>query len=225
MVSSISKCCFILIFSFTLTYAQEKPSAVLIDKFGILGCEDIWQRQDFFFTELQKSLNSIGYIVIYGKKDATRQNLAREKLVTGIIGFRNFDKERLIIVRGKESEDPHTEFWLVPAGADKPNFDEAKWNLTFSKSQKPFIYYASKGDFNPCPGAGNMKIYSEYLTENPQARANVVIYAKSKAKFQKEKKILSNELIKNYKIPPKRIKFFFEKEISDYENYELWLVP
>ncbi len=70
-----------------------------------------------------------------------------------------------------------------------------------------------------------MKIYSEYLMENPKSRANVVIYAKSKAKFQKEKESLFDELIKNNKIPPKQIKFFFVKENSDYENYELWLVP
>lgn len=205
--------------------ARQETEARLIDEFGILGCEDIWARQDAFFVEIQNSPGSVGYAVIYGKKNATRQNLAQEKLIKGIIGFRNFYEDRFVIARGKESDEPHTEFWLVPAGANKPDFDEAKWDLTFPKNQKPFIYYSSKEDVGPCPGAANLEIYSEYLTENPKARANIVIYAKSKAKFEKEKKNLLDELVKKYKISPKRIRFFFVKENSDYESYELWLLP
>ncbi|MEO6588792.1 MAG: hypothetical protein ABIP06_05640, partial [Pyrinomonadaceae bacterium] len=96
---------------------------------------------------------------------------------------------------------------------------------TFSENQKPFIYFSSKLDYGVCPGVGNFKTYSEYLTENPNARANIVIYAKSKAKFQKQKNELSDELIEKYKISPKRIRYFFVKENSDYETYELWLLP
>lgn len=83
----------------------------------------------------------------------------------------------------------------------------------------------SKEDLSPCPGASQLKPYSEYLTENLKARGNIVIYAKSKVKFQKEKENLSDELNKKYNISSKRIRFFFVKEKSDYESYELWLLP
>ena len=169
------------------TNLPPEPEAELFDKFGLLNCEDIWARQDAFFVALQNSPTSIGYAVIYGKKDATGQNLAREKLITGFIKFRRFDPTRLMIVRGKESDEPRTEFWLVPAGTDKPDFEEAKWDLTFSEDQKPFIYYSSNEDDGVCPGGRQLKIYSEYLTENPNARANIVIYARSKSAFQNER--------------------------------------
>lgn len=216
----------ILIFSFTVSifFAQEKPKAVLIDKFGLLECEDIWARQDNFFVELQNYPDAVGYAVIYGKKNATRQNLAREKLIKGITERKNFYEARLIVVRGKESDEPHTEFWLVPPGADKPDIDEAKWDLTFPENQKPFVHYASEWDVL-CPGGGQLKVFSEYLTENPKARANIVIYAKSKAEFQKQKAEFSDELTEKYKILPKRIRYFFVKGKFDSENYELWLLP
>lgn len=227
MKSSILKIFFILIFSFIFpnTFAQEKPEAILIDKFGLLNCEDIWARQDAFFVEIQNSPTSIAYAVIYGKKNATRQNLAREKLIAGFVKFRKFDKARLKIVRGKESNEPHTEFWLVPAGADKPDFDEVEWDLTFPTNQKPFIYYSSNEDDDICPSGWQLKIYSDYLTKNPKARANIVIYAKSTSEFQKQSKDFLDELGKNYNIPPKRIRFFFVKEKTDYKSYELWLLP
>ncbi len=204
--------------------SEQKTEARLIDKFGLLECEDIWSRQDAFFVELQNYPAAVGYTVIYGKKNATRQNLAREKLIKGIIELKKFSEDRLIVVRGKESDEPHTEFWLVPPGADKPDFDEAKWDLTFSTTQKPFIHYASEWDVL-CPYGGIMKIYSEYLTENPKARANIVIHAKSKAEFQKQKAEFSDELTEKYKISPKRIRYFFVKRKSDSESYELWLLP
>jgi hypothetical protein len=79
-----------------------------------------------------------------------------------------------------------------------------------------------------------LETYSEYLTENPKSRANIVIYAKSKTKFQKEKKEFSEELTEKYKISPKRIRFFFVRDTvdykvyeynPDYKSYELWLLP
>jgi hypothetical protein len=76
-----------------------------------------------------------------------------------------------------------------------------------------------------CPTGVNLETYSEYLTENPKARANIVIYAKSKSEFQKQRKEFLDELIEKYKISPQRSKFFFVKEKSDYESYELWLLP
>ena len=48
------------------TNLPQETEARLIDKFGILGCEDIWVRQDYFFIAIHNSPNSIGYAVIYG---------------------------------------------------------------------------------------------------------------------------------------------------------------
>lgn len=126
------------------TNLPQETEARLIDKFGNIACEDIFARQDYLFSELSKSPDSIGYVVIYGKKNSTRQNLGRENLIQGILEISEFDKERFVIIRGKESEEPHTEFWLVPASADKPNFDEVKWNQLFQKNKSRLFIICRK---------------------------------------------------------------------------------
>ena len=196
----------------------------MVDKFGLLDCEDIWARQDAFTIAIQDSPNSVGYAVIYGKKYATKQNLAREKLIAGILETRKLDKESFKIIRGKESEEPYTEFWLVPASAEKPDFDEGDWNLTFSKNQKPYLFYSPEWDVL-CPAGNQLKIYSEYLTKNPKARAHIVIYSKSESEFQRRKEEFLGKLRDNYNTSSNRIRFFFVKTKPDNENYELWLLP
>ena len=159
---SILKIFFVLIFSFTFStaFAQEKPEAILFDKFGLLDCEDIWAREDAFTAAIQSSPDSVGYAVIYGKQYETKQNLNREKLIAGVLETRGMEKDRFKIIRGKEIKEPHTEFWLVPAGVDKPDFEEAKWDLAFPKNQKPFVFYSSEWDVL-CPIGNQLKIYSE----------------------------------------------------------------
>ena len=193
MKTFILKIFFILIFSFTFStaFAQEKPEAILFDKFGLLDCEDIWAREDAFTVAIQSSPDSVGYAVIYGKQFATKQNLNREKLIAGVLETRGLEKDRFKIIRGKEIEEPHTEFWLVPAGADKPDFDEAKWDLTFSKNQKPFVYYSSKNDFGVCPGEANLKIYSEHLNGKSVGSRQYRDLCQIKLRISKTKKRIS----------------------------------
>lgn len=226
MKNSNLKIFFLLIFSFTIsnTFAQEKPKAVLIDNFGLLDCEDIWARMDSFTNTIHSSPDSVGYAVIYGKRSAVRENLSRERLIAGVLATRGLGNDRFKIIRAKESDEPHTEFWLVPSGADTPDFEEVKWNLTLPKNQKPFVYYAQNWNIL-CPVAKVTEIYAEYLTADPKVRANIAIFAISNAEFQKQKTEFSKDLIEKQKIPASRVRFFFAKVKPNLENYELWLLP
>ena len=191
MKSSIFKIFFILIFSFTFpnTFAQEKPEAILIDKFGLLNCEDIWARQDAFFVEIQNSPTSIAYAVIYGKRNATPQNLAREKLIAGFVEFRKFDQERLKIVRGKEGEDPHTEFWLVPAGADKPDFERGEMGFNFFKRSKTvYLFIRQNEDDDVCPSGRQSENLFRILNGKSERSRQYRDLCKIKRKFSKTKR-------------------------------------
>jgi hypothetical protein len=95
-----------------------KPEAVLVDEFGKLPNDDIRGRLDAFFTELSNNPNNQGYIINYG---TDKEITARERLITNHIGFRNFDRSRITLVRGGDTgEGPKTKLYRIPPGADNP---------------------------------------------------------------------------------------------------------
>jgi hypothetical protein len=113
--------------------------------------------------------------------------------------------------------------WRVPHGAEKPSFEETKWNFVFPPKSKPFKFYDDAADLI-CPPTPFEKVYAEYLNANPQARGNIVIYAKSFKKYTKLKKDARN-LLKD--ISANRIRFIHIKSShsDNYANIEYWLVP
>ena len=81
-----------------------------------------------------------------------RQNLSAGEIDRGALeNSEGWIKERLKIVRGKEGEaHTHTEFWLVPAGADKPDFDEAEWDLAFPEKPKAVCFLLIRTGMMTC---------------------------------------------------------------------------
>jgi len=199
-------------------FGQEKPQAIQIDEFGNISCDDFLARTDNFFLELQNHPTSQGYVLIYGNKDDLRKKIVYELWTNGAIKFRNFDSERVIQVRGAETENIKIQFWRVPAGAEKPDFNEAWWDFVFQSKTKPFIFH---DDFEQiCSSVSFEKVFVEYLNANPLARGHVVIHEKSLKQFEKQKRE-TQDLLKD--IPSNRLRYFFIK--SDYSNTEYWLVP
>ena len=121
----------ILFASFQIGFAQENHKAVLIDEFGLIGCEELLARLDNFMSDLMNEPNSIGYAVIYGKQGNLIDNAKYEGWINGQIRFRNFDAGHLIAVRGKERDNLKIELWRIPKGIEKPFSAESKWNLVF----------------------------------------------------------------------------------------------
>ena len=108
--------------AFQFCFSQEKPKAVLFEEFGNINCEELLARMDAFYNVLSNDPSSQGYIIIYGKGDETVRKLSYELLINGSIKFRNFDKSRIVRIRGAERENLEIELWKVPAGAEKPVF-------------------------------------------------------------------------------------------------------
>jgi hypothetical protein len=96
-----------------------KPEAVLVDEFGPLANDDVRSRLDAFFTVLSNNPDSQGYIINYG---TDREITALERLITNHITFRNFDRNRITLVKGGASPDGQrrTKLYRVPPGADNP---------------------------------------------------------------------------------------------------------
>jgi hypothetical protein len=90
---------------------------ILIDEFGPLANDDVRNRLDAFFVELQSNPNDTGYIINYGPP---RQVAARERLIRNHIDFRNFPASRIVIVNGGDEPQIRTRLWRVPVGAEPP---------------------------------------------------------------------------------------------------------
>lgn len=177
----------ILFVSFQICFGQEKPTAILVDEFSILPCDEFLARNDAFFATLQNNPDSQGYAVVSGSSDELHRKIRYELLIKGYIAARKFDDSRIILVRGGETENFSIRFWRVPSGAEKPDFKETKWNFVFPPKSKPFRFYDDSPDII-CPPAPFEKVYAEYLNANPRARGHIVIYATSFKKYKRLKR-------------------------------------
>ena len=202
----------ILFASFEFCFGQEKPKAQLIDEFPNESCDPFLLRIDNFFVELQNNPDSQGYAIIFGAKEDLRRKAGYELLIKDAIAIRNFDKNRIILVRGEEAKHFRIQFWRVPSGSEKPDFKETKWDFVFPPQTKPFKFYDDSTD-GICPPAPFETVYAEYLNANSQSRGHIVVYTKSLKKYNKFKKAVQN-LLKG--IPINRLRFFHVKREHSY---------
>lgn len=202
--------------------AQETPKAILVDSFGAITCEDVLARNDNFMTELSNNPNSQGYVVIYPKKGSFKQALSFEKLISGSIYFRRFDRSRVTFVRGSQTDEFKVELWRVPPGAETSSFTEEKWIDLAQSLTKPFVY-ASLSSEDICP-TFSPETYADLLKNNPDLRGHIVIFNKSKKEAETEKKEWLKLFTEDQKVPKNRLKFFFAKN-DGYPEVEFWIVP
>ncbi len=208
----------ILFASFHVCFGQAKPKAVQVDEFGFITCDDFLSRVDNFFIELENHPNSQGYAVISGENNYLKKKLTYGLWLNGAIREAKRDGSNITKIRSEETGDFKIQFWIVPAGADKPNFNEAEWNFVFPPKTKPFVFHDDYEQI--CSSVSFEKVYTEYLSANPKSRGHIVIYGKSLKEYQTEKKEAQNLLSD---IPQRQLRFFYVK--SDYPNVEFWLVP
>ncbi|HEX9961724.1 MAG TPA: hypothetical protein VGB00_12365 [Pyrinomonadaceae bacterium] len=212
----------ILLVSSQFCSGQEKSEAILFDRFaGDLPCGDIMGRTDNFLYELLKNdPKSQGYVIIYPEKNSLKTGLRLERIISGNIYVRRFNKSRITIIRSKKQDaSSMAEFWKVPFGAAKPSFVEEKWSET--PITKSFIFRSIWGD-DACP-TFIPENYANLIKDNLYLRGHIVIFNKSKKDARKEMKQWLELFAKEYKVPRNRLKFFFSKN-GGMPDVEFWIV-
>ncbi len=202
-----------------ISFGQEKTQAVLFDEMGNPNCETLAARTNGLLTQLNNEPTSQGYAVFYGDNKYLRRKLALELWLNGEIKSMKFDSSQIIKIRGAEIGNTRIQFWIVPAGAEKPSFNEEKWNLVFPAKTKPFIFHDDYSD-QICSYVSFEKVFAEYLNANPEAHGHIVIHEKSLKKYEKRKKETQNLLSE---ISKNQLRYFYVK--NDSSNVEFWLVP
>jgi hypothetical protein len=215
----------ILLIGFQLCFSQEsKPR--LFDSIFPNNCETVQIATYHLIDELEKNLNSVGYIVIYRKQEKSKELNFRgyyhQDIITLQIKARNFNPNRLRIIRA-ESDENKIDFFIASDKSKKPDVTEAKWNLNIPS--KPIMFDDGTGGQLCAETPFRLNTFSEVLKTNKKAQGHFVIYADSIKDFPKEKKRITNEIMK-FGIPLKAIKFFFRKDNATIYPYaKLWLVP
>jgi hypothetical protein len=129
--------CYLALSSMSL--AQIKVEAIKVAEFGNHSCEEYLQRMDIFISELDKTSESKGYIMVYdgkspkfvkdknGKYVLSRYILpqrgeaaARIKTMKRRLRFRVVPYEKFVFVNAGFRQEYTVEFWVVPFGAEAP---------------------------------------------------------------------------------------------------------
>jgi hypothetical protein len=102
------------------------PRGEKVDAFAeSANCEDVLARLDHFFTTLNNDPSATGLIALYGPDNKSRGagggNIGRHTLtILSRLESRSFDQGRVNVARIESGAEPRVEFWLVPAGAERP---------------------------------------------------------------------------------------------------------
>lgn len=215
---------FLFVFTFQISFGQEKPTARKIDEFGKLNCEDFWARIDSFHNELLSQPTSIGYAVINRNsqnKDDVKLGLLRRNQTFGLLEKR-LGNNRFRVVK-KDSEDFSIELWVVPLGAEIPfEFDE-NWKTDFPQFLKPKVYTRTWENGDICPNVSLIS-FAEMLLNDKNLSGNIVVFTQTKKQFNQSKKEVLDNFAKNYNIPANRFRTFFIND-QPFEGIEYWLVP
>lgn len=203
-------------------FGQDSPTAKLTDEFGSINCEDVLARVDNFMIEITDAPASVGYAVIYPDKVMRKEAFEQESWIIGNIIFRDFPKDRLLVVRGEEKDELQVQFWLVPAGTEKPKFNDDKWSYFVKGSSKPFVFFDTYP--NEACLSTRSQTYVDFLADNPGTRGHIVIFNKPRHKARKEAEKWLKIFTKDGRVSRDRFKVFFAKN-TGIADAEFWVVP
>jgi hypothetical protein len=105
-----------------MTDVIRSPSSVIFDRVPPVTYDDLKARLDNLAIELQNTPDAQGYIFVYTAPGSRpgRYELLSKRVEDYLIGKRQIDRSRLVILNGGNRETDFYEFWIVPQGAKPP---------------------------------------------------------------------------------------------------------
>lgn len=207
MKTSILKIFFALLFFSSISIAQENDeNLVLINSSVKPDCERLLYQLDTLMVEVINKSRSLGYVVIYGS-DNPIDNFIWERAVRNYINFRRFDKNRISVLTTKSTQPMKIETFVAMNGA-KPDVEEKAFSFVLP-GEKPILFaddavtmvkidkkdtYITAGCADCCLSPLDLNFLAMFLEANPQLKAEIKIYNRSKKKADKLAKIISDEV-------------------------------
>lgn len=192
----------------------------MVDEFDHYQCEEFLARIDNFYIQLNNNRSATGYFVVSGGDEIIRAKTSCEMMLDGAVAARAYDPVRVTKIRSTNNGKLRVRLWLVPAGAETPDFGVSRWNLALPAGAKPFLFHTDMEQICYTPTfPGQMK---EYLDANTGMRVHVVVYANSARSRRKD---IRESMPRIKDIPKDRLRYFFVKTKTPYPYSDYWLVP
>ena len=228
-ISSIVICTiFVVVTPFAVAQEPQKP--VLVEEWNTLTCEMIISTIDRFFAELARHQDSSGLVVLTAPPDRKLDAVTRQAIIEYQTKWRNFDNRRFRYVRAKSDNESKAQFWLIPPGAKSPDVSDVDMTYTLPRTLKPFML-GSVWKYAPeaCPDTDDAKIFAMFLQDNPLARGNIVVRAKSLRLARSRAISFARRFQKQYGVDANRLRTFHavltQPRGADEAIMEYWYLP
>jgi hypothetical protein len=144
--------------------------------------------------------------------------------------WRGFDASRFRIVRANSAEVLSVQFWRIPSGANEPEVKGLDLSYILPNGIKPFIVgYETKFGDQICPEIQDARIFANFLKENRNSRANIVVRGSSKRKAERQAARIVNTFQTKYGIRRFRLRTFIRPlqmpPNHDEDIVEYWYLP
>src|SRR5262245_40088560 len=113
----------IIIAMSTVGIAQDKPQAKMVIEFSEATCDDLIAYTDLLAVPLGQDPESRGLAIFYPSRHNPGSILGPETFLLWDEKFiKRFGSNLPMRVHGKPRDMAKIEFWVVPAGADEPEY-------------------------------------------------------------------------------------------------------
>ncbi|MBK6749692.1 MAG: hypothetical protein KA956_07495 [Pyrinomonadaceae bacterium] len=166
-----------------------------------------------------------GYIIVYRSRTSppleTTANIAR--IQKYMLDTHRLDSKRITVVDGGRKQEPRTQAYLVPKGADVPKPTPTDFPANDPISSKVNEYSPSNEEVE----MANLDDFNLRIQNDPDAVGHIIAYGGRKGRPGEARAIIkraSNYLIKIRRADAKRL-MFVDGGLREKASVELWVVP
>ncbi len=169
--------------------------------------------------------DATGYIIVYRSRmsplSETTANIAR--IQKYMLDTHRLDSKRITVVDGGRKQEPRTQAYLLPKGADAPKPTPTDFPADDPISSKVNEYNPSNQEVE----LANLDDFTIRIQNDPEVLGHIIVYGGQKARPGEAKAIIkraSNYLTKSRGVEAKRL-VFKDGGLKEKALVELWVVP
>lgn len=195
------------------------------DSFSQPGVYDEKKTLDKLAENMLTDREATGYIIVYRSRmsppSETTANIAR--IQKYMLDTHRFDSKRITVVDGGRKEEPRTQVYLVPKGADVPKPTPTDFPENDPMASKVTEYFPANQEIE----MANLDDFTIRIQNDPDAVGHIIAYGGRKVRPGEAKAIIkraSSYLTRSRGVEAKRL-VFVDGGLREKATVEVWIVP